>query len=186
MKVSTKVYGVGFVILSADTVRPADLNTHADYMEVVLEAIIKSSMKQSAQNFGAAYAASDLASSITVKYDEHPGLFIESFISNSTNFRETLAGLTRVVNATNLSIRLYPSQLVQQHGFESKHAFRTVFQDKTELAEAGTPTCVSWLNLDKLQFAGHGLDEFIFTLNSKGEAISIEVPALEAILERKA
>jgi hypothetical protein len=154
-------------------------------MEVVLEAIVKSSKKQAAQNFGGAYAASDLNSSITVKYGELPGLFIESFISNGTNFRETLAGLTGVVNATNLSIRLYPTQLVQQRGFESKHAFRAVFQDKTELADAGTPTCISWLNLDKLQYAGYGLDEFIFILNSKGEAISVEVPALEAILERK-
>jgi hypothetical protein len=179
-------YDIGYVILSADTVSPADLNVHADYMQVVLEGIIKTSINQAAQNFGGAYAASNLNSSITVKYDELPGLLIESFISNGTDFRETLANLVGVVNATDLSIRLYPNQLVQQHGSESKRAFRAVFQDKTELADAGTPTCVSWLDLDKFQYAGHGLDEFIFTLNPEGKAISLEIPALEVTLERKA
>jgi hypothetical protein len=179
-------YDIGYVILSADTVSPADLNAHADYMQVVLEGMIKTSMKQATQNFGGSYAASHLNSSITVEYDDLPGLLIESFVSNGTDFRETLSNLIGVVNATDLSIRLYPTQLVQQHGPESKQAFRAIFQDKSDLADAGTPTCVSWLDLDKLQYAGHGLDEFIFTLNSKGKVISVEIPALEVTLERKA
>lgn len=178
-------YGVGYVILSADTVSPADLNAHADYMEVVLEGIIKSSLKQAAQNFGGAYAASNLNSSIIVAYDELPGLFIEGFASNGTDFRETLAKLNGISNATDLSIRLYPTQLIQQNGSESKQAFRAVFQDKTELEDAGTATCVSWMNLDRLQYAGHGLDEFVFTLNSEGKVLSVEIPALDVILERK-
>jgi hypothetical protein len=155
-------------------------------MQVVLEGMIKTSMKQATQNFGGSYAASHLNSSITVEYDDLPGLLIESFVSNGTDFRETLSNLIGVVNATDLSIRLYPTQLVQQHGPESKQAFRAIFQDKSDLADAGTPTCVSWLDLDKLQYAGHGLDEFIFTLNSKGKVISVEIPALEVTLERKA
>lgn len=162
-----------------------DLNAHADYIEVVLETIIKSSMKQVAQNFGGTYAALDLNSSVTVKFDELPVLFIESLISNGTSFRKTLAGLTGGLDATNLSIRLYPTRLVQQHGSGSKHAFRAVFQDETELADAGTTTCVPRLNVDKSQYAGHGLDEFTFTPNSKDEAISVEAPALEVILKRK-
>ncbi|KAJ5359494.1 uncharacterized protein N7496_011907 [Penicillium cataractarum] len=178
-------YGVGYVILSADTVSPADLNAHADYMEVVLEGIIKSSLKQAAQNFGGAYAASNLNSSIAVEYDELPGLFIDSFISNGTDFHETLASLSGVSDATDLSIRLYPTQLIQQKGSGSKQVFRAVFQDKTELADAETATCVSWMNIDRLQYAGRGLDEFVFTLNSEGKVLSVEIPALDVILERK-
>lgn len=179
-------YDIGFVILSADTVSPADLNAHADYMQVALEGMIKTSMKQAAQNFGGTYAASNLNSSVTVKYDELPGLFVERFISNGTDFRKSLANIIGVVNATDLSLRLYPTQLVQQHGSESKQVFRAVFQDKTELADGGTPTCVSWLDLDKYQHAGHGLDEFTFTLSAKGKVISVEIPALGVTLERKA
>ena len=178
-------YGVGYVILSADTVSPADLNAHADYKEVVLEGVIKSSLKQAAQNFGGAYAASNLNSSIAVEYDEHPGLFIESVISNGTDFREALASLNGVSDATDLSIRLYPTQLIQQKGSGSKQAFRAVFQDKTELADAETATCVSWMNLDRLKYAGHGLGEFVFTLNSEGKVLSVEIPVLDVILERK-
>jgi hypothetical protein len=178
-------YGVGYVILSADTVSPADLNAHADYMEVVLEGIMKSSLKQAVQNFGGAYTASNLNSSITIEYDELPGLFIENFISNGTDFHEALARLSGVSNSTDLSIRLYPTQLIQQHRSGSRQAFRAVFQDKTELADAGTPTCVSWMTLDRFQFAGHALDEFVFTLNSEGEVLGVEIPALDVVLKRK-
>jgi hypothetical protein len=64
-------------------------------------------------------------------------------------------------------------------------AFRAVFQDMTELADADTPTCVSWLDLDKLRYGDRALDEFIFELDSKGKAVSVEVPALQVTLERK-
>lgn len=178
-------YGVGYVILSANAVSPADLNAHADYMEVVLEGIIESSLKQAVQNFVGAYAASNLNSSITIEYDELPGLFIKNFISNGTNFREVLARLNGVSNATDLSIRLYPTQLIQQNGSESRQAFMAVFQDKTELADAGTATCVSWMTLDRFQFSGHGLDKFVFTLNTEGKVLGVEIPALDIVLNRK-
>ncbi|KAJ5682596.1 hypothetical protein N7462_005761 [Penicillium macrosclerotiorum] len=178
-------YSVGFAILSADTVSPADLNAHADYMEVMLEAVMETALKQAAKNFGGAYVASGLNSSITVMWDGLPGLYIEDFVSNGINFRETLATLTHVANATDLSIRLYPTERVETDNQGSKQAFRGVLQDKTELADAGTPTCVSWMDLDKLRYGEYGLDEFIFNLNAEGQAVSVEIPALEMTLVKK-
>lgn len=178
-------YGVGYAILAADTKLPADLNAHADYIQVVLEAVLKTAVVQAAKNYAGAYkAAGPLKSSIVVNYDKLPGLYVQELISNGTDFRETLAQLKGVKKATDLSIRLYPTQVLEKSGAGSKQAFRAVFQDKTELADNDTPTCVSWLDLDKFQYNGRGLDEFIFTLDKAGKALGVEIPALEATLKR--
>lgn len=178
-------YGIGFAILSADTQAPADLNAQADETQAILTGVMKTALKQAAKNFAGAYTASgNFNSSITVMYDSLPGLYIEGFTSNGTNFRQTLAEITGIEKASDLSIRLYPTQLVEKNDSGSKQAFRAVLQDKTELADAGTATCVSWMNLDKFQYGGHGLDEFVFSLDSKGKALSVEVPALEVTLLR--
>ncbi|KAJ5578380.1 uncharacterized protein N7459_007344 [Penicillium hispanicum] len=178
-------FGVGYAILSADTISPADLNAHADYMEVVLEGVMKTALKQAAVNYGGLYSASSLDSHINVTYDSLPGLYIEQFVSNGTNFRETLAEIAGITNGTDLSIRLYPTHLSEKTDTGSRQAFRAVLQDITELADNGTPTCVSWMDLDKYQYGGHSLDEFIFTLDSTGKAVSVEIPALEVTLDRK-
>ncbi|KAJ5610828.1 Beta-lactamase-like protein [Penicillium lagena] len=179
-------YGIGYAILSADIQAPADLNAQADYTQAVLTGAMKTALEQAAKNFAGAYLASgNLNSSITVTYDSLPGLYIEGFTSNGTDFRQTLAELTGITKASNLSIRLYPTQLIEKNDSSSKQAFRGVLQDKTELADAGTATCVSWMDLDKFQYNGHGLDEFIFSLDSKGKALSVEMPALEVTLVRK-
>ncbi|KGO40068.1 Beta-lactamase-like protein [Penicillium expansum] len=176
-------FGVGFAILAADTEAPADLNAHADIIgDVVLEALMKTAIEQAAENFGGAYKASNINSSISVGYDSLPGLYIQEFVSNGTDFRATLAGIVGVEKQADLSIRLYPTQLVEDSGSGSRQAFRAVFQDITELADNDTPTCVSWLNLDKLQYGGRGLDEFIFSLDPSGQAVSVEIPALRVSL----
>ncbi|KAL3466041.1 hypothetical protein BJX64DRAFT_274826 [Aspergillus heterothallicus] len=151
-------FGIGFAIISADPVAAADLNTHA----VII-----------AGNFGGAYRASSLTSSITVAYDTFPGSYCEKFISNGTHFRETLANILDIDRAGDLSICLYPTVA---------KAFRPVFRDKTELTNNGTPTWASWLELDKYRYGGRGLDEFIFSLDSNGRAVSVEIPALKVEL----
>lgn len=179
-------YGIGYAILSADTQAPADLNAQADKMQGILTGVIKTALNQAAKNFAGAYTASgNLNSSITVMYDSLPGLYIERFTSNGTNSRQMLAEIMGITKASNLSIRLYPTQLIEKNDSGSKQAFRAVLQDKTELADAGTATCVSWMDLDKFQHDGHGLDEFVFSLDSKGKALNVEIPALEMSLERK-
>lgn len=178
-------FGVGFAILSADTEAPADLNAHADIIgDVVLESLMKTAIERAANNFGGNYKASNINSSIAVKYDSLPGLYIQEFVSNGTDFRATLAGIVGVAKSADLSIRLYPTQLVEEAGSGSKQAFRAVFQDITELADNGTPTCVSWLDLDKLQYGGRGLDEFIFSLDRSGQAVGVEIPAFQVSLEK--
>ncbi|KAL2836584.1 beta-lactamase/transpeptidase-like protein [Aspergillus pseudoustus] len=185
-------FGVGFAILSADTETPADLNAHADVIgDVILGALMTTATKQAGENFGGAYktasSSTNLNSSITVEYDDLPGLYIEEFINNGTDFRETLAEVLGIETPADLSIRLYPTQLEEEEqgsGAGSRQAFRAVFQDKTELADNGTPTCVSWLNIDKYRYGGRALDEFIFSQDQSGRAASVEIPALRVALRR--
>lgn len=181
-------WGVGYAILSADTVEPADLNEHADYMQTALNGVITTAVQQAAQNYGGRYISSGSSTSyIVVDYEKRTpwGLYIEDFVSNGTDFRKTLSELIGVSHASDLSIRLYPTGLSEEIVSGSRQAFRAVFQDETELADNGTPTCVSWLELDKYQYTGHGLDEFIFTLNAQGKAVRVDIPALNVTLQKK-
>ncbi|KAJ5639546.1 uncharacterized protein N7484_007408 [Penicillium longicatenatum] len=181
-------WGVGYAILSADTVRPADLNEHADYMQTALNGVITTAVQQAARNYSGRYISSGSSTSyIVVDYEKRTpwGLYIEDFVSNGTDLRKTLSELFGVSHASDLSIRLYPTGLSEETGSGSRQTFRAVFQDETELADNGTPTCVSWLELDKYQYAGHGLDEFIFTLNAQGEAVRVEIPALNVTLQKR-
>lgn len=179
-------YGVGFAILSADTDSPADLNAHADYLSDLVEGLTKIALQQAAENFGGSYSDSSTVSnsSVVIDADELPGLEITDFISLGVDFKATLADLLGINNGTDLSIRLFPTETSDVDGKEPKQVFRAVFQDKTALADAGTATCVSWMNVDKLNYNGHGLDEFVFTLDSRGKAVKLEIPALRAVLGR--
>ncbi|KAJ5247452.1 Beta-lactamase-like protein [Penicillium chermesinum] len=166
-------YGVGFAILSADTESPADLNAHADYLSSVIKGLTSIAISQAAENFGGAYAnlTGDFNSSITVGVDELPGLFVNEFVSNGVDFRNTLAELLNIHNGTDRS--------------NSKQAFRAVYQDKTAFADAGTATCISWMDVERLQYNGHGLDEFTFALNTDGKAVGVEIPALGLTLGKQ-
>ena len=176
-------YGLGYAILSADTKQAADLNAHADAVDSVLRAVVTMAVEQAMQNFGGPWKASGSSnSSIKISYDKYPGIFIEEFVSNGTNFLDTLSSLTGVKKTKDMSVRLYPTHSAVSGGY-TKQAFRAVFQDKSELADNNTPTCVSWLDLDKFEYNGAGLDEFIFTLDRSGKAFMLDVPALDLKLK---
>ncbi|OGM48014.1 alkaline D-peptidase [Aspergillus bombycis] len=180
-------YNVGFTVLAADSVSAPDLNAHADIIgDVILPALMKTAVKQAGARFGGEYTASSgLNSSITVSVDELPGMFIESFVSNGTDFREILASLIGIEDPEALSIRLYPTGLVSEtKSGGSRVAFRAVLQDKNELADAGTPTCVSWMDVDKLTYQGRALDSFVFEIDGGGKAVGVEIPGLVLYLNK--
>ncbi|KAI9040333.1 alkaline D-peptidase [Aspergillus affinis] len=179
-------FNIGFAILAADSVASPDLNAHADIIgDIFFEAMMKTSATQAAMNFGGHYRASNNRSSITISADGLPGLFIEDFVSQGADFRKTLASLTGVQDPDDLSIRLYPTGLTLPSESGSRQTFRAIFQDKTELADNGTPTCVSWTDVGKLKFNQASLDEFVFEVNGDGEAIGVEIPALGVTLKKK-
>ncbi|KAK2848511.1 hypothetical protein FQN49_005655 [Arthroderma sp. PD_2] len=180
-------FNVGFTILAADSASSPDLNPHTGLIgDALLPALTKIATLQANANFGGTYSSSTLNSSITVSADSSPGLFIDSWISNAIDFRQTLAALNGIEKADSLSIRLYPTHLISKRDSLSRQAFRAVFQDKDELADQETPTCVSWLNVDNFKYKGASLDQFIFEVDPHGKALGVEIPALQTVLEKQA
>ncbi|KAE8154348.1 beta-lactamase/transpeptidase-like protein [Aspergillus avenaceus] len=178
-------FDVGFAILAEDTDAAADLNAHADIIgDVILTALIGTATKQAGANFRGDYVGGSNGTSISVDVDDLPGIFIEEFIVNGTDFRKTLAKLNGIQDPEALSIRLYPTGLVAPAGDKQRVSFRAIFQDKNELADAGTPTCVSWLDVDKLKARGVAMDEFVFVVDGQ-TAVGVEIPALKVSLERE-
>lgn len=182
-------WGVGYAILSADTVEPADLNAHADYMQGALDGVVKTAALQAGDNYCGGYASSgNLNSSLVINAAEREGwgIYIEDFVSDGKDYRETLSELLGISKEKDLSMRLYPTRLAAGNKAGTKRSFRAVLQDKTEPADNDTPTCVSWAEVDKYQYNGHGLDEFIFALDAEGTVVGVEVPALEITLKKEA
>ncbi|EED15033.1 alkaline D-peptidase, putative [Talaromyces stipitatus ATCC 10500] len=184
-------YGFGFAILAADTESNPDLNAHADYAGNLTIDLIEIAMLNANATFTGSYTASSselsgLNSSISISVDSLPGLIVDSFISNGTDFRKQLAMLYNAADYEALSVRLYPTHLssttTQPGG--SRQVFRAVYQDKKEFADAGTPTCVSWRDVDKFRYGGAAVDLFVFDLDAEGKIVGVEIPALRVKLEK--
>ncbi|PGH01412.1 hypothetical protein AJ80_09012 [Polytolypa hystricis UAMH7299] len=157
-------FNVGFTILAADSVSSPDLNAHADIIaDMALPALMKIAVLQADASFGGVYASSRLNSTITVSADSLPGLFIDTFISNGTDFRQVLATF---------------------NGIDEADALRLFFKTEMSLLIMERGTCVSWMDIDSFKYDGASLDQFIFELDKNGNALSVEIPALRVELER--
>ena len=174
-------YNTGFAILSADTEAPADLNAYADIVSIyLLPALEAAAREQAEKNYAGFYLSTETAldSNIVIETDDLPGLSVTALTYNGTNFRATLAGLNRIEPSA-FSMRLYPTNVQSS----SRHAFRAIFHDADALADAGTPTCVSWMSVDILTYGGISLDLFVFDLDDSGRATQVEISALRATLK---
>ncbi|EFE44816.1 hypothetical protein TRV_00367 [Trichophyton verrucosum HKI 0517] len=179
-------FNVGFTILATDSNTSPDLNPHTGVIgDNLLPALTKIAAIQASTNFGGLYSSHIANSSITVSADSSPGLVIDTWISNGTDFRATLAALNGVEEVDALSMRLYPAHLISKRTPISRQAFRAVFQDKNEFADYGTPTCVTWLSVDSLKYGGASLDQLIFEVDTNGKALDVEIPALQITLEKQ-
>ncbi|KAF1809860.1 beta-lactamase/transpeptidase-like protein [Eremomyces bilateralis CBS 781.70] len=176
-------WGVGFAILSADTAAPADLNAHADLISTyLLPALEKSAIQQAFLNYAGTYNFGD--SKLLITIDGLSGLSLTNWTSGSKDLRAAFAELYSIPSDT-LDFRLYATNLVDQTAQSSRKAFRAVLQDIAAPIDAGTPTCITWMDsLDKFVYNGVSLDEFVFELDEKGMAIGLDIPALNMTLKK--
>ncbi|KIW37195.1 uncharacterized protein PV06_10545 [Exophiala oligosperma] len=179
-------YNVGFVILAADEVAAADLNVHVDVVaDVLLPELEKAALSQAEYVYSGEYRSNNLTASLIIE-DPHdlPGLSVSNITVVSTDIREELARLMGT-SPSALSIRLYPTDLTEKiSSGETRIAFRAVFQDQDAPIDAGTPTCVTWLSVDALNYNGKPLDLFIFNVTK--ETTSVEIPALNLEMTKRA
>ncbi|KAK5431908.1 hypothetical protein LTR34_005027 [Exophiala xenobiotica] len=171
-------YNVGFVILSADEVSAPDLNVHVDIVaDMLLPSLEKAAISQAGSIYSGEYTSNQIGASLIIeKPDGMPGLSLSNFTVGSTDMREELATAAGISPST-LSIRLYPTDLIEKTASGgTKIAFRAVLQDENAAIDAGTPTCITWLSVDTLNYNGIPLDLFIF--NDEEGKTSVEIPAL--------
>jgi hypothetical protein len=171
-------YNIGFVILSADEVSAPDLNVHVDIVaDMLLPSLEKAAISQAGSIYSGEYTSNQIAASLIIeKPDGMPGLSLSNFTVGSTDMREELATAAGISPST-LSIRLYPTDLIEKTASgRTRIAFRAVLQDENAAIDAGTPTCITWLSVDTLNYNGIPLDLFIF--NDDEGKTSVEIPAL--------
>ncbi|KAF2789298.1 beta-lactamase/transpeptidase-like protein [Melanomma pulvis-pyrius CBS 109.77] len=177
-------YGVGFVILGADSESNPDMNAYADLISVaMIPALEKNAIVQASTAFSGTYTSvnssdNTTTASLTIAQatDSTSGISLTNLTSGGTDIRAIYAKLNDI-EPPNLSFRLYPTDLVSETDDTTRMAFRAIFQDVTELGDAGTPTCDTWRSVDALQLNGVGMDEFVFDMIN-GEVVGVEVPAL--------
>ena len=178
-------YNVGFTILAADQNSAPDLNVPADVLaDNLLPALEEAAIYQAARNFAGSYNSSTSNGFMVVETpDGLAGLSLANLTIGSTDVRAELAQLNNI-DPTALSMRLYPTDLKENapSGL-TRMAFRAVFQDENATVDAGTPTCITWMGVDALNFNGLPLDLLIFTLKG-GAVVSVEFPALGVTMDR--
>jgi hypothetical protein len=193
--------GEGVVNFVADTV-----------VQTILPTLNDAAKDQALRKFGGTYVSgTKINSSLTLGVDSGPGLVIEKWISNDTDF---LAAAQAYSNATGggtiKSVRLYPTNLSSQvhanHSSElastndgtdgttttdmTKVAFRAIFEVLTEKGNASrifdTDT-TTWDAMDQLTYGNLAVDEFVFFLRGSGddgEVVAVDPLALRITLRK--
>ena len=184
-------YGVGFVVLVAGNDTTDTVQYLADSVTAsIFPALENTARAQAQQTFGGTYntsTAAGLASNITFSTKPgQPGLVVESWYSNGTDFLQVIAEMEGAT--TEVDVRLYPTGLVQQTSSNTKRiGFRAVFESTDTAPDGGifSPDCTTWVTVDSPRYGNVGLDEFVFEVED-GKAISVSPRALRVTLERSA
>ncbi len=173
-------YNVGFVILAAGDSSAPDLNAFADLVGDYLVPELEKTAIAMAQHVYAGTYVSDTASSITIDVSGVlPGMSITKWSNNGVDMMSAIAKLNNI-KPGELSARLYPMNLG-----DGRTAFRAVFQDEGAFADSGTPTCISWMDVDQLVYGGVALDLFIFQRDGEGMATGVNIPGLRTTLKKE-
>lgn len=183
-------YGVGFVMLSADTDQAADLNAYADLIgEYLIPAIERTAAQQAVIAYAGNFTTVDESSTIEFVVDGLGGLSLANWTTNNDNLdvRSAYARL-KEIPASSLDMRLYPTNLQDISGSQNttRLAWRAVLQDMDAPVDAGTPTCITWEGgVDQFVYNGVSLDLFVFELDAQGMATGVQIPAFNMTLYKK-
>ncbi|KAK3067546.1 hypothetical protein LTR53_015530 [Teratosphaeriaceae sp. CCFEE 6253] len=102
---------------------------------------------------------------------------IALMIAGRANIGDAAADLNSRMYATNLEATIAGSET-------KKQAFRGVAQDRSALADARKPTCISWTTVDQLRYIRLTLDGFVFSLGSEGRTVAVSIPVLDVSMAR--
>ena len=134
---------------------------------------------------GTYHASGGLNSSISLMFDDKPGISISSFISNGTNFLDTMADVSGTPPGQKPVSRLYPTNLGNIHS-SSGRVFRAVSSTVPANTTFDSPSssgsttkengvtfydtsCHAWESVDTITYGGRALDEFVISTKANGQ-----------------
>ena len=154
----------------------------------ILPAAQQAVREQAQANYAGNYSSSALNSSLTLTTDaSKPGIGITSWISNGTDMMAISNLLLTSAISANFSARLYPTDLQVAAADGSKQVvLKAIFEDLAAQATDSrfTAGCGTWIGPTAVVYGAMALDEFVFTLDSSGNAVSVEVSALRLPMNR--
>ncbi|GMG06452.1 unnamed protein product [Aspergillus oryzae] len=175
-------HDVGFTILAAgeSTTEAVTLITDLT-INTLIPALEDAAREEANTQFAGEYSSAN--ASIKITTDDQPGLKVTEWTNESVDVRQLLVSKLGLQNASDLSVRLYPSGLKAP----GRVGFRAVFQDNSE-GDSGigpvTRACNTWSSVDSIIYGNVGADEFVFGVDGSGRAVSISPRALRVEIPR--
>ncbi|ORY63282.1 beta-lactamase [Pseudomassariella vexata] len=162
---------------------------------VLIPALEETARLQAEGNFGGTYTSGggDNTENSTLTLSttpDRPGLGVERWISNGTDMWPVAIRYTLGYNVTNAGLRLYPTGIETTSAAADgmrKLAFKLVVEDLGAVYHDGvmfSTNCGGWVSQTTAVYADMPLDQFVFTVNASGIAVSVETLALRANLTK--
>jgi hypothetical protein len=182
-------YNFGWVVLSAAD-SPGTAGGGLDVLtssiaDAFLPAMEAAAKDEAATVFAGTYKATNgVNSSITIATDGYPGLGVQRWISNGYNIFESYVSAFGLTSANNLTIRLYPTNLLKTS--PRQQAFRSMIEilPTTVAQKSFFPACGSWGGVDAPMYGSVGLDEFLFHFDEYGRVVSVEPRAFRVTMQK--
>ena len=181
-------FGIGFSVLVAGDYALNNWVLADTLGNSILPAVQQVVRKETQANYAGKYSSSELNSSVTFTTDaSKPGLGITSWISNGTVMMAVSSYLLTSSISANFSAKLYPTDLQVTAVDGSKQVvLKAIFEDLANQAKDSmfTAGCGTWIGPTAFVYGALALDEFIYTLDPSGNAVSVEVSALRLSMSR--
>ena len=185
-------YDIGFVLLVAGNSTTGTAEHLTDtIIASIFPALEETARQQAHKQFAGTYESTTeslVSSNITLTTQVgQPGLVIDSWYSNGTNFLAAIAGVEGVKAPATLDARMYPSGLSQEMATGQRIGFRAVYGSTATSPNAGYVggECSSWGSVDSPRYGNVGVDEFEFVVEG-GEVVSLSPRALRVVLKKTA
>jgi hypothetical protein len=137
----------------------------------------QSTREEATKNLVGSYVANDnLNSSMMLKVDDL-GLTVEKWISNGSDLLDLIETYSQITNGGHVrSVRLYPTDLVDQLGEEIRVGYRILFDVATG-EKPGTrvfdQSLNSWSQIDQITYGKTGVDDIVLEFDVDRNAVSI-------------
>jgi hypothetical protein len=151
-------------------------------VQTFIPVLHQSAREEATKNLVGSYVANDnLNSSMMLKADDL-GLIVVKWISNGSDILDLIEAYSQITNGGHVrSVRLYPTDLVDQLGEDIRVGYRILFDVATGEKTATRvfdQSLNSWSRIDQVTYGKTGVDDVVLEFDEDGNAVSIEARVL--------